>query len=207
MDVVLLGLPHKVTAQKVPEILDVEPADRDAVVPQPADAGADRTSVGGVIFVNDQIEVDGDGFLLGGDEGTTYARVAGCFQPDAGGTCTPIAQQPTSRWRRSIRVARRRRRSRSRRSSSASSPARSPARSRSSTSRRAAPRRGAQPIDVSYTLVTSQIFSVDPPAASLGQYVFVHGGGFVGGETGALTQVELDRHVHEDRRAAGEHRR
>ncbi len=44
---------------------------------------------------------------------------------------------------------------------------------------------------VTYTLVTSQVFSVDPPAASLGQYVFVHGGGFVGGEPNAVTQIEL----------------
>src|SRR5438105_15916915 len=49
----------------------------------------------------------------------------------------------------------------------------------------------ATAVDVGYTLVTSQIFSVDPPAASLGQYVFVHGGGFVGGEAGALTELEL----------------
>jgi hypothetical protein len=40
-------------------------------------------------------------------------------------------------------------------------------------------------------MVTSQIFSVDPPAASLGQYVFVRGGGFVGGESGAITELEL----------------
>ncbi|HEY0990513.1 MAG TPA: hypothetical protein VGD80_25845, partial [Kofleriaceae bacterium] len=31
----------------------------------------------------------------------------------------------------------------------------------------------------------------EPPAASLGQFVFVHGGGFVGGEPGALTEIEL----------------
>ncbi|MEO8707113.1 MAG: hypothetical protein ABI867_44210, partial [Kofleriaceae bacterium] len=49
----------------------------------------------------------------------------------------------------------------------------------------------ADPVDVSYDLVTAQIFDVDPPAASLGQYVFVHGGGFVGGEAGALTELEL----------------
>jgi len=49
----------------------------------------------------------------------------------------------------------------------------------------------AQAIDVNYTMVTSQVFSVDPPAASLGQYVFVHGGGFVGGEPTALTELEL----------------
>src|SRR5262249_42016083 len=40
-------------------------------------------------------------------------------------------------------------------------------------------------------MVTSQVFSADPPAASLGQYVFIHGGGFVGGETAALTELEL----------------
>jgi hypothetical protein len=40
-------------------------------------------------------------------------------------------------------------------------------------------------------MVTPQVFSADPPAASLGQYVFVRGGGFVGGETGAGTDLEL----------------
>src|SRR4029079_8531156 len=51
------------------------------------------TLVQGVIFVNDSIEVDGDGFLLGGDEGTTYAKVHGCFKLDAGGGCTAVADQ------------------------------------------------------------------------------------------------------------------
>src|SRR6185436_1294550 len=49
--------------------------------------------VDGVIFVNDQIEVDGDGFLLGGDEGTTVARITGCFKADTSPTCAAIAQQ------------------------------------------------------------------------------------------------------------------
>jgi hypothetical protein len=49
----------------------------------------------------------------------------------------------------------------------------------------------ADPINVAYTLVTAQVFSIDPPAASLGQLVFVHGGGFVGGEPGAITEIEL----------------
>jgi hypothetical protein len=49
----------------------------------------------------------------------------------------------------------------------------------------------AQAINVNYDLVTAQIFTVDPPAASLGQYVFVKGGGFIGGEAGALTEIEL----------------
>jgi hypothetical protein len=44
-------------------------------------------------------------------------------------------------------------------------------------------------VPVHYDLVAPQVFSLDPPAASLGQYVFVHGGGFVGG--GGLTELEL----------------
>src|SRR5262249_23116445 len=47
----------------------------------------------GVIFVNDKIAVDGDGFLLGGDEGTTYARITGCFKLSGGTSCIAIAQQ------------------------------------------------------------------------------------------------------------------
>jgi hypothetical protein len=49
----------------------------------------------------------------------------------------------------------------------------------------------APPLEVAYDLVTPQVFSVEPPAASLGQYVFVRGGGFAGGEPGALTELEL----------------
>ena len=41
----------------------------------------------GVIFVNDELQIDGDGFLLGGDEGTTVAKLTGCFTPDSGGAC------------------------------------------------------------------------------------------------------------------------
>ena len=60
----------------------------------------------GVHFVNDPIEVDGDGFLLGGDEGQSIARITGCFQPDAGGGCAPIAQQSTCRCSRSTTLSR-----------------------------------------------------------------------------------------------------
>ncbi len=146
--------------------------------------------VDGVIFVNDQIEVDGDGFLLGGDEGTTFARVTGCFQPDASTSCTPVTQQDIAMVPREER-------------------------SRQHASVPFAPKIAgiepgtfigevtvynqhaggaevmAQPIDVEYTMVTPQVFSADPPSASLGQYVFVRGGGFVGGEPGALTELEL----------------
>jgi hypothetical protein len=45
---------------------------------------------GGAIFVNDRIEVSGDGFLLGGQEGTTIAIVEGCFQRMGEDTCAPV---------------------------------------------------------------------------------------------------------------------
>jgi hypothetical protein len=145
---------------------------------------------GGVAFVNDPIEVDGDGFLLGGDEGTTVARVTGCFQPDGTSTCAPIAAQdiplvpadPLSRTKGTFVL----------------SPKIVGIKSGAfqgqvviANQQKGQGEADAGPVDASYTLVTSQIFSVDPQSASLGQYVFVHGGGFVGGEDNALTEVEL----------------
>jgi hypothetical protein len=152
----------------------------------PAPAGI----VDGVIFVNDQIEVDGDGFLLGGEEGSALARVTGCFKADGTSTCTPVTPQDIPMVPREEL-------------------------SRQHAAFPFAPKiAGIKPgvftgevtilnkhatgdevlaaaIDVEYTTVTPQVFSADPPAASLGQYVFVRGGGFVGGENGALTELEL----------------
>ena len=144
----------------------------------------------GVHFVNDQIEVDGDGFLLGGDEGTTIARITGCFQPDSGGTCQPVPAQdvamlPLEELSRakaefpfSPKIA-------------GIKPGQFLGQVQIVNKQTAQPEASATPKQVAYTLVTSQVFSVDPPAASLGQYVFVHGGGFVGGEASAVTQIEL----------------
>jgi hypothetical protein len=145
----------------------------------------------GVIFVNDQIEIDGDGFLLGGDEGTTVARLTGCFQPDAGGGCADIAtldldmvpMEPLSRTKASFpfspKVA-------------GIEPGTFTGQITVVNKQTHQPEQPASPLSVGYTLVTSQIFSVDPGSASLGQYVFIRGGGFVGGDPGALTEIELD---------------
>jgi hypothetical protein len=49
-------------------------------------------AAGPTIYVNEPIEVLGGGLLLGGDEGTTYAVVEGCFAPaDGDGQCLPVA--------------------------------------------------------------------------------------------------------------------
>jgi len=144
----------------------------------------------GVHFVNDLIEVDGDGFLLGGDEGSTVARVTGCFQPDAGGSCQPVTSQDIAmqsvdaqsrtkaRFPFSPKIA-------------GIKPGTFTGKVQIVNKQTAQNEIAAAATTAQFTLVTSQVFSVDPPAASLGQYVFVHGGGFVGGEPNAVTQVEL----------------
>jgi hypothetical protein len=153
-------------------------------------APAATTVVDGVIFVNDQIEVDGDGFLLGGNEGTTVARIAGCFKPQAGGSCTPIASQdlpmvPLEQLSRQ-------------KAQFPFSPKLAGIKPGTFTGtvtivnqQTGLGEMAAAAVHVSFTMVTSQVFSVDPGAASLGQYVFVHGGGFVGSDPGSLTQLEL----------------
>jgi hypothetical protein len=146
--------------------------------------------VDGVIFVNDQIEVDGDGFLLGGEEGTTFARVTGCFKLDTATTCTPIAQQDIamvpreelSRQQAAFPFAPK---------VAGIKPGSFIGKVTILNKHAGGAEVMAQPIDVDYTLVTSQVFSAAPLGASLGQYVFVNGGGFVGGEPGAGTDLEF----------------
>jgi hypothetical protein len=160
---------------------------------------------GGVEFVNDQIEVDGDGFLLGGDEGITVARVTGCFTPDAGGSCTPVASQdiplvaldgqPLTRTQAAFPFAP---------AIAGIQPGEFTGQVQIVDQQTGQSEVASDPVAIDFTLVTSQIFSVDPPAASLGQFVFVHGGGFVGGAdgNGALTEVELDGTFTKDGGAA-----
>lgn len=144
----------------------------------------------GVIFVNDQIEITGQGFLLGGDEGTTVAKLTGCFKLNSTGTCTnqagiEIPMLPVDPLSRA-------------KSTFAFSPKIAGIRPGSFTGKVQIINKqtgqapiAADAVDIDYDLVTAQVFSVDPPAASLGQYVNVHGGGFVGGEAGAVTELEL----------------
>jgi hypothetical protein len=146
--------------------------------------------IDGVIFVNDKIEVDGDGFLLGGEEGASFARVTGCFKPEASSTCTPITQQD-------IPMQPREEQSRAK-AAFPFSPAIAGIKPGTFTGKvtvlnkhAAGAEVMADAIDVDYTLVTSQVFSASPLGASLSQYVFVKGGGFVGGEAGASTELEL----------------
>ncbi|MCX5745672.1 MAG: hypothetical protein NT062_24615 [Proteobacteria bacterium] len=135
----------------------------------------------GVHFVNDQIEVDGEGFLLGGNEGTTIARIAPCLTT-AMCEIPLVPREPLSRQHAAFPF----------------SPKIAGISGGGFTGtvtivnqQTAKPERAAPPIETNFTIVTAQIFSAEPNVASLGQYVFVKGGGFVGGEAGALTELEL----------------
>ncbi len=167
------------------EAITVDLSFRNKLTPTPVSLNGE-----GVIFVNDEIVIEGDGFLLGGDEGTSVARVTGCFVASGQTTCKPITDldvplvpvDPLSRKRAQFpfgpKIA-----------------GIKPGEFRGAIAvvnkQMKQPEIAAAAITVMYDLVTSQIFDVNPPAASLGQYVFIKGGGFVGGEPGALTEIEL----------------
>ncbi len=152
----------------------------------------------GVIFVNEKIAVQGAGFLLGGDEGTTVAKIAGCFTLDTGGSCTPITAQeipliPTDPVKRdaatfafSPKVA-------------GIKPGTFMGTVTIVNQQTAKPPSMAPATNATYNMVSPQIFTVcvgEPcnatsVAASLGQYVFVKGGGFIGGDAAQTTELEL----------------
>jgi len=145
---------------------------------------------GGVLFVNDAISVTGQDFLLGGTEGESIAIVTGCFQPEGGGPCAPVAavevpvtpESPFDRTRATFPFV----------------PAIAgiePGTFDGDVTFENRPAMGGVTASISraitYDLVNSAIFRIEPAAASLGQYVFVEGGGFVGGEAGASTELHL----------------
>jgi hypothetical protein len=152
----------------------------------------------GVIFVNDAIEVDGDGFLLGGDEGETVAVVDGCYQPDGAASCTPITprkvpavpETPFDRTRVTFAFVP---------EIAGIQPGHFEGTVRLENHHGAdagelvttAPDQPA-----AYDMVPPRIFSFSPTAASLGQYVFVDGGGFVGLPPESPDQTSLVTLIH-----------
>lgn len=143
----------------------------------------------GVVFVNDRIAVRGEGLLLTASEGQTVARVTGCVQR-AAMDCMPIAMvdlpiQPASPLARTEghfvfgpQVA-----------------GIAPGDFRGeitliNTMRDGAQRRSA-PVPVQYAITATQVFRIAPAVVSLGQYLSVEGGGFLGGQAGAVTELEF----------------
>jgi hypothetical protein len=142
-------------------------------------------------YVNDPAQLAGDGFLLGGAEGETRAVVAGCFQAEPGGPCKPVT------------------------------PAEVPARPISPFDRTAIAFPYATAISgirpgtfmgtvklrnvlgsglvresaeapVTWQLGRPMMVDATPRSVSLGQYLFFHGGGFVGGESDEVTVIQVE---------------
>lgn len=158
---------------------------RRALTPSPA-----SVQTGGVVFVNDALQVDGSGFLLGGGEGATVAVVEGCFAPAAGGPCAPVGPvelpvTPTAPLQREAAAF-------------PFAPTIAGIRpgvfdgavTFENRPASGAPTRSAA-IPIGYEVVSGGIFSIQPAQASLGQYVVVSGGGFVGGDDGGATLLRL----------------
>ncbi|MEZ4227117.1 MAG: hypothetical protein R3B13_39630 [Polyangiaceae bacterium] len=152
----------------------------------------------GSIFVNDYIGVDGDQMLLGGAEGKSVALIEGCFTKLGSSTCEPIADveipmRPRSEFARdkaefpfapkivgieqgnfkgTVRI-------------------RNDAADGSSSIE-------TQQIPVDFDLLKPTVLGFSPAAASLGQFVDVTGGGFVGPSkevedpTSAVTTIRLE---------------
>ncbi|MBI5532977.1 MAG: hypothetical protein HY898_09695 [Deltaproteobacteria bacterium] len=150
-------------------------------------------SVGSIGFVNEPITVQGNGFLLGGAEGTTGAFVEGCFQLEGSSSCNPVGPveipcKPAQPFDRTTAVF--------------------PfhpmiAGIHPGTFKGTVKLRndaGGQPGDtysdalpLTLSLQPPAVFSLSPSSASLGQYVMIQGGGFVDdSEQGSLTTLDFE---------------
>jgi hypothetical protein len=148
-----------------------------------------QVASGSMIFVNDKIEITGDGFLLGGDEGQTMAAIDGCFTAQGDVECVaitplevPLQAAPFDRTAGTFDFA-------------PGIAGIHPGSFSGSVQLFNRPAAGdatmSSAADVFYDVTEPALFSVNPTAASLGQFVIVEGGGFVGGEQGGATLLEL----------------
>jgi hypothetical protein len=142
--------------------------------------------LGGEVYVNDPIAIDGDGFLLGGAEGTTFAVVEGCFTPQGGTECTPVGpvevpivpdlalDRTLAKFPFSPRIA-----------------GIDPGSFEGSVSLKNVLTSGAEAksdaMFVEYDLIPTEIFAASTSTgtgASLGQFIDIEGGGFLGNDEG-----------------------
>jgi hypothetical protein len=144
----------------------------------------------GPTYVNQPIELEGTNFLLGGDEGTLAARLTGCFTPSEGGDCGPpvdvtLPAQPTSefdRTRASIVYAT---------SISGIGPGHFSGVITLVNQHKSGAQVASDTLPVAFDVRPPMISGASTTAASLGQYVVIDGGGFVGGADDESTVLHL----------------
>ncbi len=158
---------------------------RESLTPNLESVGPD-----GVVFVNDEISARGRGLLLGGEEGDTVAVIDGCFRPSGEASCEPVtpAEVPIEPYERTSR-------DRGYFPLSPEIAGIEPGAFEGQITLENRHRDGevvtggeARSLDV--RIARPAISRLSPGAASLGQYVFVRGGGFVG-EGDGTTVLEL----------------
>lgn len=140
----------------------------------------------GLIFVNDRILIKGDGFLLGGEEGDTVAVLDGCFRVEGQSTCDPIgiaqvAAPPVNPHNRAEVAF----------PFTPSIAGIHPGTFQGTALIRNRHGVAADSVvfetaafPVEFNMTSTTIYDVTPKKASLGQYVDVEGGGFVGTSPG-----------------------
>jgi hypothetical protein len=141
-------------------------------------------------FVNDPVGVAGDGFLLGGGEGETRAVLDGCFQPDGQQGCTAISgveipAQPANPFDRTAIVF----------PYATSLSGIRPGSFHGQVKLRNVLSDGetaeSATTPVSWTIGRPRIVGATPTGASLGQFLFVQGRGFVGGPPDEATLLKV----------------
>lgn len=144
----------------------------------------------GVSFVNHPIEVQGEGFLLGGDEGQTLARLRGCFTPAGQTTCGPdvtvdVPARPATEFDRTRVIFP------YATSVSGIGPGTFAGTVEIVNAHTVSGERVSGQQDVRFDIQRPAIFGASTTAASLGQYLVVTGGGFVGGADDEFTVLHL----------------
>ncbi|MCA9715240.1 MAG: hypothetical protein KC468_11220 [Myxococcales bacterium] len=144
----------------------------------------------GLIFVNDELAVAGDGLLLGGDEGVTVAALEGCVRPAGADACAPVpavevaltpeleGQRDRGTFRFAPQIA-----------GIEPGAFEGQLRLRNLHQRGAVTESGAEARV--YELLEPMLFGAAPTVAGLGQYVDIQGGGFVDPEDGGQTLISL----------------
>jgi hypothetical protein len=144
----------------------------------------------GPLYVNDWIDVRGENFLLGGDEGTTIAHLDGCFRQEDG-ECVPTGEHdvPVTTIERFDRTQAR----------FAFGPDIAGIRSGTfegtvvlRNQHAGGNMRPSQSKAVSYDLNEAQIFTLGPSTVTVGQFVQLSGAGFVHTAEGAATLLQLE---------------
>ncbi len=176
------------------------PLDGSMEFRQTLDPVLDHAVTGGAIYVNSAIELEGSGFLLGGSEGTTFAIVEGCTIPVGGGACTAgtrteIPIEPETAFSRD-------------RASFPFSPyiagisgGRFEGRVWLENVFPDGTRRASAELSVGYDLLETTVTAI-ADGGSVGQYVDIEGGGFLGGGAG-ITLMELEGDFYPDSDVGG----